>query len=196
MDYIPGETLARAWKRITPEQRRTVMRILGGYVRQLRTIRQPPMPPRLGQSGWVGSANGNKGYDMRITPSKTWGPFRNEREYNDWRISTFSLFGDTSEKVGLRLRQIREEMLDDHRICFTHGDINRRNVLVRVDGEGPEDIAVVGLLDWEQAGWRPEYWEKAKLFYVTGSTRNGVPCLEKRSNPATRMNYGERMSCP
>lgn len=36
---------------------------------------------------------------------------------------------------------------------FTHGDFKAHNVLVGYDGH------LSGLLDWESAGWYPEYWE-------------------------------------
>ena len=35
---------------------------------------------------------------------------------------------------------------------FTHGDLSSLNILVRGDG-------VVGIIDWETAGWLPSYWE-------------------------------------
>ncbi|KAJ3477051.1 hypothetical protein NLI96_g10730 [Meripilus lineatus] len=36
---------------------------------------------------------------------------------------------------------------------FTHGDLNRHNIMVTPDGH------VSGIFDWEAAGWLPEYWE-------------------------------------
>lgn len=35
---------------------------------------------------------------------------------------------------------------------FTHGDLSSLNILVRSD-------EVVGIIDWETAGWYPSYWE-------------------------------------
>lgn len=35
---------------------------------------------------------------------------------------------------------------------FTHGDIAARNIIVR-------DRKIVAILDWEFAGWYPEYWD-------------------------------------
>ncbi|OAG38277.1 hypothetical protein AYO21_07503 [Fonsecaea monophora] len=35
---------------------------------------------------------------------------------------------------------------------FTHGDLNPFNIMLRGD-------RVVGLIDWECAGWYPYYWE-------------------------------------
>ncbi|KMU85035.1 hypothetical protein CIHG_02818 [Coccidioides immitis H538.4] len=40
-----------------------------------------------------------------------------------------------------------------HRIVFTHGDFKAHNILVDDDGH------LSGFLDWESAGWYPEYWE-------------------------------------
>ena len=43
-------------------------------------------------------------------------------------------------------------------IVLTHGDLSSTNVLVHGDD-------VVGIVDWETAGWWPSYWE-----YTTAST--------------------------
>lgn len=40
---------------------------------------------------------------------------------------------------------------------FTHGDIAPRNILV--DG----GCCITGIVDWELAGWYPEYWEYANI---------------------------------
>ena len=181
LDYMPGEMLARVWRRITPEQRRTVMRTLGQYIQELRSLPQPS------PGGWIGSPSGRECYDMRITPNRLYGPFPDERSYNDWRISTYDRFGNESKSTAQRLTEIRREMRDDHRIYVTHGDISRRNVLVRIDGEGPDDISVVALLDWEQGGWRPEYWEVAKLHY--GMESNHEWCVLVREE--VTINYEE-----
>lgn len=50
-----------------------------------------------------------------------------------------------------------------HKIVFTHGDFRPANIIVR-DGH------VAAILDWELAGWYPEYWEFAKAFYIENFT--------------------------
>ena len=37
-------------------------------------------------------------------------------------------------------------------LCFTHDDLSSLNILV-CEGD------VVGIVDWETAGWYPSYWE-------------------------------------
>jgi len=164
IQFMEGEMLARKWRVLTSAQRRVVMRKLGEFVEQLRNLQQSS------PSGWIGSVSGKGSYDARISTSRLFGPFKNEQANNDWRISTFHLFGQQHEPTACRLREIRHQMPDNHRVYFTHGDISIHNVLVKVHGEGENDIEVTALLDWEQAGWRPEFWEAAKIVY--GMDRN------------------------
>jgi hypothetical protein len=47
---------------------------------------------------------------------------------------------------------------------FTHGDLAPRNVILRKG-------KIVGIIDWDSSGWRPEYWEYTKAYF----TPLGVP---------------------
>ncbi|KAK2740529.1 hypothetical protein FQN55_008872 [Onygenales sp. PD_40] len=49
-----------------------------------------------------------------------------------------------------------------HDIVFTHGDLNPRNILA-------ENGKITGIVDWENAGWFPEYWEYTKSHYTVRS---------------------------
>ncbi|OAT07755.1 hypothetical protein BDBG_03790 [Blastomyces gilchristii SLH14081] len=61
------------------------------------------------------------------------GPFDSEKEFNDFLVGS--------------------GMKDNHEIHFAHGDFSPRNIMVDVDsGE------VKAVLDWDRAGWYPEYW--------------------------------------
>lgn len=40
---------------------------------------------------------------------------------------------------------------------FTHGDVAPRNIMVDESGH------ITGIIDWEQAGWYPDYWEYANI---------------------------------
>ena len=50
-------------------------------------------------------------------------------------------------------------MKDNHSIVFSHGDMHAHNILI-------QDGHVVGILDWEMAGWYPEYWEWCKALWA------------------------------
>ncbi|KAE9389141.1 hypothetical protein BT96DRAFT_1025163 [Gymnopus androsaceus JB14] len=70
-------------------------------------------------------------------------------------------------EVVAQAADIRRRMPVDSNIVFTHGDINQ-NLLIDVKDDGPKDVQITALVDWEQAGWRPAYWEKLKIRYQSG----------------------------
>jgi hypothetical protein len=53
-------------------------------------------------------------------------------------------------------------MPDSRMITLTHGDLHRGNIISPTNPH-----RVVALLDWEQAGWYPDYWEYCKACYTS-----------------------------
>lgn len=52
------------------------------------------------------------------------------------------------------------DFLPDHgKVVFTHGDLTLGNIILS------DSHKIEGIIDWEQAGWYPEYWEYCKLLY-------------------------------
>lgn len=50
--------------------------------------------------------------------------------------------------------QVTTQLSTGYTIVFTHADITARNIIIR-------NGCIVALLDWEFAGWYPEYWKYA-----------------------------------
>ena len=50
---------------------------------------------------------------------------------------------------------------------FTHADLNARSILVDrvVHADGSKGWAGSGIVDWETAGYYPEYWDCTKAFF-------------------------------
>ncbi|KAJ3568455.1 hypothetical protein NP233_g5696 [Leucocoprinus birnbaumii] len=64
-----------------------------------------------------------------------------------------------------RIMQLAEPVFrKHHRVCFTHTDLNSLNIMVR-------NGRLVGIIDWEYAGWYPEYWEYTALSYVVDNNQ-------------------------
>ncbi|KAI0717878.1 kinase-like protein [Cerioporus squamosus] len=86
----------------------------------------------------------------------TLGPFRTQEDFKD---TILSLAGGA---VAYRLPELRRlaatVRATHHRICFTHGDLHDGNILVK-------DGRLAAFIDWEHAGWYPEYWEKTMMEY-------------------------------
>ncbi len=51
---------------------------------------------------------------------------------------------------------IYSQLRTDYEIVLTHGDMHPSNIIVR-------DGCIVALIDWENAGFYPEYFELIKL---------------------------------
>lgn len=87
-------------------------------------------------------------------PNHKMGPFTSEREFTQYLLSAASPHSFTSkadcDETFLRAKRIEQR---PHRVTFTHGDFKAHNILVDDNGH------LSGFLDWESAGWCPEYWE-------------------------------------
>lgn len=59
-----------------------------------------------------------------------------------------------------------------HTVRLSHGDLALRNIVV--DGRG----RLVGLVDWENAGWYPDYWELTAFYSTIPQQRWADVCSE------------------
>ncbi|KAL0950466.1 hypothetical protein HGRIS_010413 [Hohenbuehelia grisea] len=138
MDYIDAPELSLSWKGLTKDQQTSLMRQLGGYLDELRGI-TPPAQTRLG------ALDSGPLQDPRMGP---FGPFDTCLEFaNNYGYTILTKVEDPSVQNCLTRFKERE-----HEIVFSHGDLAPRNILV-------EDGKIAAILDWECAGWCPEYWE-------------------------------------
>lgn len=52
---------------------------------------------------------------------------------------------------------LRNGLRADHSVVFNHTNVSPCNIIV-------SDGRIAGLLDWQVAGWYPEYWRCVKSF--------------------------------
>ncbi|KAF2636798.1 kinase-like protein [Massarina eburnea CBS 473.64] len=148
MDFVEGETLKSAWPTLSVEEKHNVC----GQLREiLDTMRKAKWPGTL-----IGSCGGGPVVDSRMYGIKTGGPFHSEKDLNEFIL-------DIYEKTPRPMRDaFVKHLRTDHRIVFSHGDLYPGNIMVK-------DGSITGLLDWELAGWYPEYWDYVKFCYLGGS---------------------------
>ncbi|KAF2280389.1 phosphotransferase enzyme family protein [Westerdykella ornata] len=147
MEFIEGEDLEKSWGRYNTIEKQQLSVDLKKYLAELRSI-----PP----ANYIGSVNGGPVTDIILEWSTTSrGPFNSEEDFNATIADTF--VAKSKGHVGPYIRG----MLDSHKhsIVFTHGDLRPANIIVK-------DGRVAAIIDWEMAGWYPEYWEFAKAFYL------------------------------
>jgi aminoglycoside phosphotransferase (APT) family kinase protein len=144
MDYIQGETLEKLWPNMSVEEKKDIAQQIRQIVEKMRSITPP--------TDFIGACDGTEIRDTRIHFTYHSPPCRNEKDFNEFLLS--ALYEPTPpllrEAFSRRLRT-------DHRVVFSHCDLAPRNILV-------EDGKIQGLVDWEDAGWYPEYWEYVKFF--------------------------------
>lgn len=143
MKHVDGELLQSKWKGLSREQRENVINQLRSIVEQLRSL-PTPQPPA------VSALNNKPCLDGRVAGNRTFGPFRTVAEFHDHLIDVSKFYMAEDD-----LQRIRSQMSDKYRIVFTHGDLAPRNIFLKGD-------KIVALIDWEHAGWYPEYWEYTK----------------------------------
>jgi thiamine kinase-like enzyme len=97
--------------------------------------------------------------DKLFRPEYIEGPFPSIKAFNDWfQAAAMRL------KPGQKVTEPYRELLSDSgHIYFTHGDLTYGNIII--SGE-PDSVRITGIVDWEQSGWYPEYWEYCKLLFA------------------------------
>jgi hypothetical protein len=91
------------------------------------------------------------------------GPFKNAAGFNDDFAEERS--GECQDGFCPSILGVdphRYDLPDAVRVRFTHGDLQRSNVIVSVH----RPYRVVAVVDWGEAGWMPEYWEVCKVHHA------------------------------
>ncbi|CAI7642477.1 unnamed protein product [Penicillium bialowiezense] len=136
MDYMPGMRLDKAWNALDSNQKLSIASELNGYLSQLRELK----------GDYIGAIDRGKAVIGQIARIEG-GPFDSEQQFNEF------ILGDIVRAAPDNLRHYAKfALMDGHEIVFTHADFSPRNILV-------EGGRVTAILDWEYAGWYPEYWE-------------------------------------
>lgn len=146
MGFVDGVCLEDAWESIDAADKNSIAQQLRAIISTMRAA-QPTATPTL-----IGACDG-PARDCRYISDYTGGPFATETAFHAFILN----LGKGTPQL------IRETLVESlqahtgHRIVFSHADLSPRNIIVR-DGQ------IQALLDWEFAGWYPEYWEYVKFF--------------------------------
>ena len=95
----------------------------------------------------IGNVDGGPLHDGRLG-SMSHGPFSNVGEFHDHLRGGIQ----SNPRLSPEVNQLIVLHGGHWPLVFTHGDLSSLNILVRGD-------TVVGIVDWESAGWYPAYWE-------------------------------------
>jgi len=146
MTKMQGSELGQVYKSLNPGEKDTIMSELKLYMDVMRSWTNPWGRTR------ICSVSGTAIRSLRVQ-QHIMGPFDNEQQLNEYLIrGTFNEGYQSASKFEEAVAKAKEGLEIPHKIVFTHGDLMDHNILVH-NGH------LSAILDWEAAGWLPEYWE-------------------------------------
>lgn len=156
MERIDGQSLANAWPSLSDQDKKSILTQLRPMVQELRAIKPPP------QTGVQSCTDGSL-TDSRIPHCQPrFGPFKTIQEFHVWLRQYFRPEDYPTRQDDQDWQDLKEmKRMQDGPWpppVFTHGDLNPSNIYVRGN-------RVVGIIDWEFAGWYPRYWEYTSAWY-------------------------------
>jgi aminoglycoside phosphotransferase (APT) family kinase protein len=106
-------------------------------------------------------------------------PFFSRAEFHDWLSWLWRRHVPDSQSIDDPWRNL---LLDNGSIVFTHGDLRPANIVATATSP----TKIVSILDWEQSGWCPDYWEDFKARYTASWTGEWHGYIDRflDSNPA------------
>ncbi|KAI0194570.1 kinase-like domain-containing protein [Astrocystis sublimbata] len=150
-EYCPGHQLDTIWDKMPKSERLDAVGLLHDAVKLIRSI---PAPDYFGS---LGKTKINDEYfgpeDSRVATS---GPFSTEEELIQAIMLRYREVGgrrlaNRANYFGHMLPQL---LKGNGKSIFTHGDLQRKNILVGPGGE-------IVIVDWALSGWYPIWWEYA-----------------------------------
>lgn len=127
----------------------------------MKELRSIPAPGYIGSVDRQACADGIFWTTNRYDPQKSSisGPFDSQDDMNKGILQQLAVV----EQGGYLeyLRQFISMALHDHKTFFAHGDLWPGNILVQwtSGGAGEKGTIQTKIIDWESAGWYPEYWD-------------------------------------
>ncbi|KAB8277029.1 kinase-like domain-containing protein [Aspergillus minisclerotigenes] len=148
MEYIHGVTLQELWTShsLSPTEKQAIVKQVAACINELRLLKPP-------QEGVVASAELGRVDDARVG-YRSFGPFGNINDFHSFLRGPIPL-KDCTKVLSESVPQCHTRQ---YRTYFTHADLCPRNIIIR-------DDKIAAIVDWQFAGWYPEYWEYTKAHY-------------------------------
>ncbi|KAL2205455.1 kinase-like protein [Sarocladium strictum] len=149
MDLVEGSTLQIKWDDFDDSTKTRICSEIWGIVEQLRRIPPPQSFGHLFQFG----ADGSPSIDVLLRdlhdPPR---PIETDDALRARILERYLHFNGGSFS-----QHLPDYLPHSSVSVFTHGDLAPRNIMVDDSGR------ITGILDWENSGWYPDYWEHANM---------------------------------
>ncbi|KAF1847163.1 phosphotransferase family protein [Cucurbitaria berberidis CBS 394.84] len=183
MQLVQGPTLEQRWMTMSFDEKQTISSDLRAMVSYLRSFRDNESEQCIG-SICHGSAP-----DRCLEGLPLLKPFPARVVFHDWLSWLWRRHVPDPQSLEDPWRDL---LPDDGSIVLTHGDLRPANIIVTATSPAK----VVAILDWEQAGWYPDYWEYCKAMFTAsynGEWRGWIDqFLDPHTAPLEAFNFYTR----
>lgn len=155
MSYIPDTTLAQVWSGLSHEGKLSIQQQLEGIFCRLRSLRQD-------EGKVLGGVCGEGAKELRVDERALFKGITTAREFSNLQFSARHHGSNTYVKL-LRCFLNHDNFNLTHRSVFTHGDVRTDNIMVTKDPNINGHYIVTGIIDWEDSGFYPAYYECTTL---------------------------------
>jgi len=181
MERIAGQSLLSSWSRLGPLERESITTTLHHYFTELRSLSPPSYYGSLGKRRLLDEIFWTQNPEPAIN-----GPFDSNEHLLEAMARKYIHDGGSHYRADF-YRQCLPRVLCDHRPTFTHGDFQRKNIIIQmkeVDFSDPDSTEPqVIILDWEKSGWYPGYWEYCLAICALRWNNDWCLCIEKVLKP-------------
>ncbi|KAK2811587.1 hypothetical protein FQN50_001929 [Emmonsiellopsis sp. PD_5] len=176
MERIEGDIIGNGWVKRSEQSRAKLLLQLREMVREMRELRPP-------DDMGVASIDGGSLFDCRIPGSSMlFGPFDTTHDFH----RHLRMGMDFDPRLDPQIQDLIKQQSKPWPLLFTHGDLSSLNILAR-------DDEIVGIIDWETAGWYPSYWEYTSAHQVNPQNSFWVNEIDKFLQPMSEELAMERI---
>jgi aminoglycoside phosphotransferase (APT) family kinase protein len=158
MSYIPSVTLRNAWSKLSHKNKLSIQLELERLFSRLREIKQRP-GGRLGGVGGEGVSDSHAWVEHADSETT----MTTATEFRDFQ---FSIEAPCGPDYAAFLRSLLPPPDPNEPAVFTHGDVFPGNIMIDVDPTTPGEYVVRGIIDWEESGFYPSWFEATKVLYT------------------------------
>lgn len=163
MQRAAGSPLDKLWPSLSELEKQTIVAKLKTIAATMRKV-ECPWPNFYG--GVDGGALRHHLFFSLAGDMEFLGPFDGEAALVTGLTNNYRALMQRNDRSDLKVRFYEQNLatvLRGHRAVLTHGDFQKMNIMVEPKaGNSPDEVTrdfAITLIDWEDAGWYPEFWE-------------------------------------
>lgn len=163
MQRAPGVQLNSIWPSLTESEKDDIIAKLCQTFDAMRRT-ECPWPDFFG--GLDGGSLRHYLFYSQKGDQKHMGPFHNEAALVAGLTENYRALTERNGRPDFKVRFYEtylSRVLQGHRPTLTHGDVQQKNIIVaeNTSRRNPQGVRSfnVTLVDWESAGWYPDFWE-------------------------------------